>query len=218
MTGIPTILLQWGIGEGAPALQDGDGVGVVRRQQFDQPEVHQFNQPTGGQLDVGRLDVAVEHGRVLVVEVFQRIAQLIGPPEHLSLVEEFSLATLFLHQVAQVWPVYKVHHQVLAPTFAEGVGDLGQVGVVQPRQGEGLAAELLLGLSQRLRRGVGVWADLLDRTDTAFQAQVPGAVYRAHAPLANRRDDFVPSTQDGFGCKQAGHVFSSSLRCGCISS
>ena len=218
VAGIPTILLQRGIGHGAPALQNGDGVGVVRRQQFDQPEVHQFNQSTGRQLDVGRLDVAVEYGRVLAVEILQRITQLIGPAKHQLLVEEFPLATALLNQVAQVRPTDEVHHQVLTPTLAEGVGDLGQVGVVQPRQGGGLAAELLLGLEQRLWRGVRVRADLLDRTDATFQAQVLGAVYCPHTPLADRRNDFVPSTQDGLGCKQADHVFSSSLCCGCVSS
>ena len=82
--------------------------------------------------------------------------------------------------------------------------------MVQSRQGHRLATELLFGLSQCLGCGVGVWTDLLDGADTPFQAQVLGAVNRPHPTLANRRNDLVPSAQDGSGLEQPGHVFSSS--------
>ena len=79
--------------------------------------------------------------------------------------------------------------------------------MVQPRQDRGLTVELFLGLGQRLWRGVGIRADFFDRTDATFQTQVFGAVHSAHTPLADRRNNSIPSTQDGSGCKQASHSF-----------
>jgi hypothetical protein len=94
----------------------------------------------------------------------------------------------------------------------EGVGDLGEVGVIQSRQSSRLAVKLLAGLSKSLRRGVRVWAHLLDRADAALQAEVLRAIHRAHSPLAHDRHDFIASAQDGLRFKQTsqGNLSSSS--------
>lgn len=78
MTSIATVLLQRGIKGGSPALDNSDS-DFIGRHLFDQSEVYKFDQAIGGELQIAWLDVAVDHGRVLTVEVMQGVSDLVRP-------------------------------------------------------------------------------------------------------------------------------------------
>ena len=93
----PPYCSRGGIGNGAPTLDDRHRARVVGLQHFDQTEVDQFQSVFGCDLDVARLDVAVEHGRVLAVKIFQGLQELCGPQEDLGFGEVFILSEGFIH-------------------------------------------------------------------------------------------------------------------------
>ena len=185
------ILLQRGVGQGADAADDGDRARVLRVERLDQPEVHELDAALGRELDVRRFDIAVDDRRRLSVEILQGIEQLRQPVENCRLAQEFPPPPRPVHQLAQIWPVHVVHHQVAAPILDEEVIHFGEVGVVQASEDHGLAAELRLRLGHLGRRGVGVGADLLDGRETPAEAHVFGGVHRPTTPLADKLDDSI---------------------------
>jgi hypothetical protein len=151
----------------------------------------------------------MNHGGIAAVEIRQGIAQLVDPLDDLVLVEEYPLLALLLHRLAEICSLDEVHHQVFPIAFVEGIGDLGQVGVIQPGQGGCFSVKLPTRLGHGRRRGIRVRTNLFDRADPTLQSEVLCPVHSAHAALADDRHDFIPSTQDGVWFKQASQgVFS----------
>jgi len=125
------------------SLEDGDRSGVVGGQELDQAEIHQLESTARGEPDVGGLDVTVKDGWILAVEVVQGIAELVGPGSHLFLLQEPALAAGLVHDFFEVAAGHEVHDQIVPPPLREIVGDLGQIGVIEPGQHTRFALELL---------------------------------------------------------------------------
>lgn len=100
-----------------------------------QPEVHELDAAVGRQLDVCRLDVAVDDRRLLAVQVAEHITELVDPREDDLQRQKAALAPGLRDPLAQVWSGHVVHDQAIVGVQAEVVGDLRQIGVVKPAQG-----------------------------------------------------------------------------------
>ena len=85
----------------------------------------------------------MEDWRVLAMEVFQGIAELVGPGSHLFLLQESALPTGLVHDLLEIAAGHEVHDQIVPTSLREIVGDLGQIGVVEPGQYTRFAVELL---------------------------------------------------------------------------
>ena len=110
------------------------------------PKSTSLSSPPGVSLRLlGLMSRAVYDGGLLTVEIHQRIGQLRSPSQHLMLRQELSPAPGLLDQRFQVLARHIIHDQIIAQPFAEEIGDLGQVGMVQPCQHRSLAQELLTG-------------------------------------------------------------------------
>ncbi len=68
----------------APPLDHGDRAAFVGGRNLYQPEVDQLDRAVGRQLDVGGLDVAMQHERLLGVEVVHRAGDLPCPVQHVA--------------------------------------------------------------------------------------------------------------------------------------
>ncbi len=109
-----------GNGTGA---QGGMGGGV---EQLDQPEIDQKWFAARGDADVGGLDIPVQHRRLLLVQVLQRLCHLDGPVDGTLVGHRFTV----FQQAGQVFAFDVIHHQVLAAVGdGEVIGDARQVGV-----------------------------------------------------------------------------------------
>ena len=159
---VAAVLFQGGVRDGAASLHHGHSAGVVRLHDFDKPEIDELDHAVGRDFDVARLDVPVEHGRVLAVQVGQGVHELTRPPEHLFLAEEVTVLLLFMKDLLKISSFDKIHDQVFSALRGEIVRDFGQVGVVQAREcwlrcGIARTSAPVRGRSWRCRRG---WAAL----------------------------------------------------------
>ena len=107
VAGVSAVLLQGRIGHGAASLHDGHGAGVVGLHDLDEAEVDQLDDAVRRHFDVAGLDVAVQDGRVLAVQVFERIHELVGPAEHLVLAQVVAALLLFAQISWRVRPSTK---------------------------------------------------------------------------------------------------------------
>ena len=200
VAGVAAILFERGIGNGAPPLDDGHCASVVRLQHFDEPEVNQFQSIFGRDLYVARLDVSVEHGRVLAVQVFQGVQELSGPEEDLGFGEMFMLSNGFIYDFLQITAFDEIHDQVLAAIYGEVVGDFGEVGMIEPGEDAGLLIELFDRLTQ-VQFGPALVdeegrQDFFDRADSTVQAQIVSLVNCTHSTLTYKANDFITPAQD----------------------
>ena len=197
VAGVAAVLLQRRVGHRAAALHDRHRAALVGLHQLDQAEIDQLDHAARGQLDVGGLDVAVQHLRILRVQIGERVAQLIDPADDGVLFEKRISPPRIFDELAQILPGHEVHHQIFAAVLLEEVGDFGQVGVIEPRQNAGFAVELLVRLIFRAGRADQLGQHFLDRADAAAQTQVVGFVDGAHAALSNQVGDVIAVAQDG---------------------
>jgi hypothetical protein len=137
-------------------------------------------------VDVGRLDVAVDHARCArspALADLDQDAAALGQRDRRFAVD----------QVAQVVALEQLHRHVELAVGVAQVVDGDDVGVVQAADGFGLALEALMQLvlvGQHRR-------EHLEGHHTA-QALVPGAVNHTHGALAQLVEDLVPA--------EAGHA------------
>src|SRR3989304_7691872 len=125
VTAVTAVLLQWGIQRSSLPLHHGNS-NLAWSQQFDQPEVHQLDQPIWCDLQVARLDVAVQNGRVLAVQVGESIGKLVSPIQHIRLGQKALLLVSLADQGSQVLAGNEVHYQVIAVTDREEIAHLGE--------------------------------------------------------------------------------------------
>ena len=189
------ILLERGVGDRSHAAQPGKGAYVVGVHRLDQAKVDQLAVALGRELDIRRLDVAVEHRRVLAVEVAQRIAQLVDPAQDLCFRQKAPFAARVADDTQQVGTGHVIHHQIVAPVDVKKVGHLGQVGVVEAGQHHGLTMELLAGLCHGAFGHPRRQPDLFDRTAAPGQAGVFGQIDRSHAALPDQGHDAISLVQ-----------------------
>src|SRR3989337_2577233 len=78
VTAVTAVLLQWGIQRSSLPLHQGNSK-LAWSQQFDQPEVHQLDQPIWCDLQVAPLDVTGQNGRGLAAFQTRIIRQVDGP-------------------------------------------------------------------------------------------------------------------------------------------
>src|SRR5207245_2166308 len=140
---------------------------------FRQSEIEQDDLAARRQLQVLRLDIAMNNLRLLRVQVIERVAKLIRPTQHFVLRESPLAARLHLKQILAR---DKLHHQKLAVVFCEMVADARQRLMMKPRKQARLALELLaqsLVSKERFFKSYDGIKPLIDRF-----------VDRAHAALA----------------------------------
>src|SRR5262245_14858410 len=111
---------------------------------FRQAEIDQEEFAARRELEVLWLDVAMNHRRVLAVNVVQRVEQPLSPFHHLPGCERrASFIQAPSEQRAEVVAFYEIHDQELPAAFYEMVLDLRQRGMTQAGQRRGFALELL---------------------------------------------------------------------------
>ncbi len=180
--GAPGVLLDGGI-PGRSRLPDDRRRGLPGHEELDEPEVDQHGVALRGDADVVGLNVAVNDGRGLSVQVGQGVQNLLHPPHGVGLGDD----ALMRHVVGEREPGDVVHHQVLPPLIRrEDVGDAGQVRVLQARQKFRLLEKL---------PGIGGVEVLLERHVTVLEAQIARQVDGAHPPLPQKGEDLVAPLQ-----------------------
>jgi hypothetical protein len=152
--------------------------GGVRVRELREAEVQDFHGPVRPQLDVGRLQVAVDDS--LVVRRLERLGDLFRDAD--GIVKRDRAAPQPLRQVLAF---HQLHDEGAHITrFFETV-DVGDVRVVQGREGLGFACETCdpVGIVPKV-------AQHLDR-NVSIEPGVARAIDLAHAARADQRDDFV---------------------------
>ena len=109
-------------------LQDCDGH-FSWCKHFDEAEVHQFEQTIGCDFEVARLNIPVNNGWILSMQVFQRTGKLSCPIEHFLFREENLLLACFDHRFPQIFPRHEIHNQVIAVLDREEIRDFGEVWI-----------------------------------------------------------------------------------------
>ncbi len=110
---VSAVLFERRVQRGSLTVDNGDG-DLVGRHDLDQPEIHEFDQPAGSEFDVARFDVAMDDGRILVVQVVQRVCDLNRPTQHFFFRQEGFITPRFLHLFAQVFARHIIHNEVIA--------------------------------------------------------------------------------------------------------
>ena len=142
-------------------------IAVARRRRFHgfrQAEIQNLDDAFRGDLDVGRLQVAMDD--VLLVRGFDAVDQLLDDGERIIEVQ----------RTAQVLTLDILHDQIVRSDVVQ----MADVGVVERGDRAGLAGEALGEL------GVGNF----DR-DIPIQPGIVRAIHLAHAALADGRKDFI---------------------------
>ena len=124
MAGVAAILLERSVEGRPPTLDDGHGH-LVRQHLFDQSEVDQFDESCRSPLHVARLDVAMDHRRILMMHVVQGVEQLQRPVDDQGRFEEPLGTTGVVHQGLQIFARDEIHDEVVAPALGKVVGHLG---------------------------------------------------------------------------------------------
>ena len=137
----------------------------------------------------------MEHRRVLVVQILQRVQKLRSPQQHLRLRQALLLAQHPGQNLLQIPALDKIHHQIFARILGKIIRHLGQIGMIEPGQDAGLLVKLFNRLGDiQLRPLVAnqqIGHDLLDRAYPPIQTQIVGPVDRAHSALAHQPHNFV---------------------------
>ena len=128
VTGVAAILFQRRIGDRAAALHDRHRTAFVGLEQLDQPEIHQLDNATRGELDVRRLDVAVEHRRILRVEIGQGVAKLSRPGQHALSGRKVSRRRASSTSWRKSWPGIKSITRYSRPSWLKKSETLGRLG------------------------------------------------------------------------------------------
>ncbi len=202
---VTAVLLEGGIQGCASPLDDGYGH-FVRDESLDKTKIHQLEHIGGCNLQVGRLDIAMDKGWVLLVQVGQGICQLVGPGKHLLFTQESAILLCLQHQSTQVLSRDVIHHQVVARSDSKEIRDFGEVGVVEACQDGGFTPELLAGLLEQIGWDCPIVFHFLECTFAPFQAQVVSQVDVSHASLADSLADAVATVQNLVGLERGGHL------------
>ena len=149
-------------------------------QPFGQPEVEQNDLPLIGDLEILRLDVAMNDGRMLAVQISQCAKQLLAPLDDLVGVKR--AAALFEHR-HQVVAGDVLHDQELTVALGEMVADFRQRRVAQARQQSGLALE---GFEHHLIGEEGLFEG-----DGVAEALIRSLIDRPHAALSEQPGDEI---------------------------
>jgi hypothetical protein len=150
-----------------------------------QAEVEEDDLAGASQFQVLGLDISVNDGRPMRMQILQRIEQLIGPLQYLIAIKrpasEFQLC-------GEVITGDELHDKELAIAFDEVIADSGESDVMEAGEQSGFALE---GARQLFVAEEG----LLER-DRRSQAEVDCLVDRAHPAVADHSYDPVSILQD----------------------
>ena len=157
----------------------------LARRTFGQSKIEQHNLPARSQLEILRLDVAVNDLRILGMQIVERVAKLIGPAQHLCLRER----TVPLRQHAEeILAGNVLHYQELSLSFGKVIADSRQRGMVHSRQQTRFALELLaqsfVGEKRFLQRHRGI-EPLIKRFIHCPHSALAKLANNAVAPLQN---------------------------------
>ena len=156
------------------------GGGLRALHELRQAKIHQVDIAIRRDLDVARLDIPMEDGWLARVQVAQRVAHG-GAHHHGILLRDGAHA---LHALAQIFPLDKVHDQVL-PLVAdrEMIRHARQVRVAQARQDHRLEPELASIFVCRKEVFLDGYVDT--------QILVHGAINRSHAALTENLNNAI---------------------------
>ena len=176
------------------------GAGLARRQRvrsglvaarigddgFGQAEVEHLHHAVGRELDVGRLQIAVDDA--LFVRGVERVHDLAGDADHLGKRQAAPGRGGALQVFVQRVAFDQLHHQRQHAALFLEAEERGDVGMVEGGQDAGFALEPCdafgigdEGLGQRLQR------------DVAAQVRVMRPIHLAHSALTYESQDFVDS-------------------------
>ncbi len=132
------VLLRWSVTGGITGRSGGGSLGGIGG--FGQAEIHQNRLPIRGDLHIGRLDIAVDDGRVLVVQVGDGGNKLARPIQDAI----YRGNAFFLKNGLQIAAGDKIHHQILRIAHNKMIDHAWKVGMTQSCQKPGFAQKLLL--------------------------------------------------------------------------
>ena len=191
---VSAVLFERGVKCGALSLNDGDGHFAGRHDLY-QTKINQFDQSAGRDLDIAGFDIAVDDGRFLVVQVIQRICNLICPSQHFLFIEKGVFAPRILHELTQVFAGDVVHHQIVAGIDRKEIGNFGKVGMIETRENRCLAKELFAGLCKHILWQRPIVFDFFKRAEAPLQTGIFCKVNIARAALPDLFTDNVALTQ-----------------------
>ena len=100
VTGVAAVLFERSILNRTSSLNDGECLGLFSDHELDQTKIDQFNTSGGRELDIGRLNIAMENRRSLSMQVLYGIAELFRPHQNGRLFQETILSMCFLYEVS----------------------------------------------------------------------------------------------------------------------
>ena len=159
---------------------DGAGGGHLGGAEAGEAEVHDLHLPARLDVDVPRLQVAVDD--LLGVGVGEPVADLLHEVELLAEVRDGTR----VDDLAEIRPLEQLHGHVDTAVLLPQVEDGDDVGMVEARRGLGLTQEALAGIALC----GGAARDRLDR-DEAVEQGIVGLEDLAHRALADLADDLV---------------------------
>ncbi len=145
------------------------------------------------------------------MQVREHVAQLARDVDHQALRQRLAARGKLLLEVA---PLDVLHHQVMAISELETVGDRGDRLMLQLRERVGFAREIFVGLDP-LSLVDKVIDHLFDRARTIRQALVVREVNHPHPAAAEQPRDLVASLQDSAGLERSGLLRRRIFRRGC---
>src|SRR5215470_1504919 len=119
----------------------------------------------------------MDNRRLMTMQVFERIEQLISPAQNLVNGEGFAgLLYLFTQQFIQVFSGKQLHHQILRFTFCEMIRNVRQCPMAQPMQQPRLSskspAESLISEVSFLHRDPAAKPQILSQVDPPHPALI----------------------------------------------
>ena len=182
-----------------------DHRGVAQRlEQARDAEIDQLDLPRRRQHHVRRLEVAIDHRRFKVVQVFERVENLQGHVDNLALGK---LAAGAFELLFESDSLDKFHHEIVMVLVAEAIEHARDMFVAELREHVGLALERGHRLLLRVRAGETI-DHLGQRARPRSQSQVFGEIDEFHPASTERLHHTVAAADDSIG---RNHAFSQNL-------
>jgi hypothetical protein len=129
------------------------------------------------------------------MEKNKRARQLICPRKHIFFWQEGFVTARFDQQSAQILAGDVIHHEIIARSVGEKIGNFGEIGVIETRKDSCLAQKLVAGFFSDIFREGAIVFDFLQRTLAALEASIIRKINGSHAALANAFADLITTSQ-----------------------
>src|SRR6266508_1820561 len=128
-----TILFERSIEGGSLSLNDRDR-DLLRCQDLDETEIHQFKQSIGHEFQIARFDIAMNNRRLLHVQERKGTCKLVGPGEHIFFWQEGFVESFYNHERPQMLAREVIHNEISERNVGKEIKNFGKVGMIETRK------------------------------------------------------------------------------------